>query len=300
MRICMLNNLEEKMKKCLSILLLISLAFVFISCASKMTFDKESTLKIPDEFQSKSSPDLEFIGFKADANNLPTSNGDIIKFMGWTKETYYFPSDFDLWKTYKTDTYIKNLGNVLEKSNVAYDKSFSYFGIYSLQELELYKSDKRFVTFIEVNKNHLSGSVKDNWVWPAAILMGTGGGLIPGGLVWVGSDPDNSLGLGESGKKMVGVGIGTFALGAVFCALPAKTTLIFNGEYQIYVYDTEEKKVIYKDTVIVSETDSYKGSFFNENTNQNEVYNYYGSLIYNSILQKYVEVEKFLYNYVKE
>ncbi len=297
---CLIFYLEKKMKKCLYFFFLLSLAFTLISCASTMTFDKKANLVIPDEFQAKSSPDLEFIGFKADANNLPTGNGETIKFTGWTRETYYFPSDFDLWKTYKTDTYIKNLGNVLEKSNVAYDKSFSYFGIYSLQELELYKSDKRFITFVEVNKNHLSGTIKDNWVWPAAILMGTGAGIAPGGLVWVVSDPDGTLGLKESGKKMVGIGIGTLALGAVFCALPAKSTLMFNGEYQIYVYDTKEKKVIYKDAVIVSEMDTYKGSFFNENTNQNEVYNYYGSLIYNAILQKYVEVERFLYNYIKE
>ncbi len=242
---------------------------------------------------------MEFIGFKADANNLSTGNGDSIKITGWwSRDTYSFPSDFDLWKTYKTDTSLKNLGNVLEKAMVAYDKSFSYFGIYSLQELELYKSDKRFVTFVEVNKNHLGGKVKDDWIWPSAILLGTGIGLVPSGAVWVVNDPDNQLGLENTGKTFVGVGLGSLVLGSVLCAIPAKTELYFNGEYQIYVYDTKNKRVIYKDNVVISEKDTYKGSFFNDNTNTTEVYNYYGTLVDNAILQKNVEVEKFLLNYV--
>lgn len=275
------------------------LAFLFMSCASVMNFDKKVSVEVPNEFQQKDSPDLEFIGFKADANNLSTGNGESIKLSGtWTRETYTFPSDFDLWKTYKTDSSLKNLGNVLEKSNVAYDKSFSYFGIYSLQELELYKSDKRFVTFVEVNKNHLGGTVKDNWIWPGAILLGTGAGVMSGGSVWIVSDPDNYLGLRDPGKVMVGVGLGAAVLGAVCYAIPAETTLNFSGEYQIYVYDTKDKKVVYKDVVVVSETDKFKGSFFNESTSKYEVYDYYGTVVNNAILRKYAEVQRFLTNYI--
>ena len=289
------------MKKFVISLFISLIILVLASCASTMNFDKKTSIIVPDEFQSKSSPDMEFIGFKADANNLSTSNGESIKQTGtWTVETYSFPSDFDLWKTYKTDTSLKNLGNTLEKSNVAYDKSFSYFGIYSLQELELYKSDKRFVTFVEVNKNHLGGTVKDNMLTPAAILLGAGGGLIGLGGTWAVLDNDNSLGLGEPGKMYLGIGLGTAAIGGILYALPAKTTLKFNGEYQIFVYDTKDKKVVYKDSVVVSETDTFKGSFFNENTNKYEVYDYYGALVDNAILQKYVEVQRFLHNYVKE
>ena len=279
---------------CISIL-----AFLFMSCASVMNFDKKVSVEIPNEFQQKESPDLEFIGFKADANNLSTGNGESIKLSGtWTRETYTFPSDFDLWKTYRTDSSLKNLGNVLEKSNVAYDKSFSSFGIYSLQELELYKSDKRFVTFVEVNKNHLGGTVKDNWIWPGAILLGAGAGTMSGGSIWVVSDPDNSLGLRDPGKVMVGVGLGTALLGAACYAIPAETTLNFSGEYQIYVYDTKDKKVVYKDVAVISETDKFKGSFFNESTNKYEVFDYYGTVVNNAILRKYAEVQRFLDNYV--
>lgn len=275
------------------------LAFLFMSCASVMNFDKKVSVEVPNEFQQKNSPDLEFIGFKADANNLSTGNGESIKLTGtWTRETYTFPSDFDLWKTYKTDSSLKNLGNVLEKANVAYDKSFSYFGIYSLQELELYKSDKRFITFVEVNKNHLGGTVKDNWILPGALLLGAGDGLILSGSIYVLMDPNNYYGLGDPGKTMIGVGLGSVVIGALCCAIPAETTLNFSGEYQIYVYDTKDKKVVYKDVVVVAETGKFKGSFFNESTNKYEVYNYYGTIVNNAILSKYAEVQRFLDNYV--
>lgn len=288
------------MKKGFFVGFLLTIIFLFISCASTMTFDKNVSIKVPQEFQIKDSPDLEFIGFKADANNLSTGNGESVKIVGcFTTEKYNFPSDFDLWKTYKTETSLKNLGSILEKSNVAYDKSFSYFGIYSLQELELYKSDKRFITFVEVNKNHLGGTVKDDYIWPGAISLGLGLGLISGGSIWAIEDSDNYLGLGDKGKVMIGIGVGSTALGTIFCALPAKTTLKFTGEYQIYVYDTKDKKVIYKDVVSISKTDTFKGSFFNESTNKYEVYNYYGALVDNAILNKYVEVQKFLKNYTK-
>ena len=275
--------------------------FLFISCASTMKFERNSILEVPKEFAEKDSPDLEFIGFKADANNLSTGNGESVRLSGnWMQETYFFPSDFDLWRTYKTDTLLKKLGNTLEKSNVAYDKSFSYFGIYSLQELELYKSEKRFVTFVEVNKNHLGGTVKDDFYWSGALLLGLGAGITSGASIWFIGDKNNYLGLQEPGLVLSFAGLFATVSGGVLLALPAKTTLNFNGEYEIFVYDTKDKKIVYKDVVAVSQEDTYEGSFFNANTNKYEVYNYYGTLATNAILQKYVEVERFLEHYEKD
>ena len=288
------------MKKRIPSILIAGFAFLFMSCASTMEFNKSSKIDVPDTFQTKRAPELEFIGFKADANNLSTGNGESVKIAGtWTTETYTFPSDFELWKTYKTDSSLKNLGSLLEKSNVAYDKSFSYFGIYSLQELELYKSEKRFVTFVEVNKNHLGGTVKEKWIWPGAILLGTGVGLVSGGAIYVTGDPDNTLGLGKPGKVMIGIGLGTTAVGAALAAIPCETILRFDGEYQIYVYDTKDKKIVYKDVVSVAKKDTYKGSFFHNSTNKYEIYDYYGTLVHNAILKKYTEIQRFIDNYLE-
>lgn len=273
---------------------------LFVSCATTMKFDKSTAIQVPEGFSIKTQPDMEFIGFKADANNLSTGNGESVKFIGtWSTETQYFPSDFELWKTYKTDSSLKNLGNLLEKLNVAYDKSFSYFGIYSLQELELYKSDKRFVTFVEVNKNRLSGTITDNCLLAGSVLYGTGIGLISSGTAFIISDPNNNMNLQESGEVALGLGLGLGLVGGMLLAVPAKTTLNFSGEYQIYVYDTRDKKIICKESVVVSEEDTYSGSFFNDSTNRYEVYNYYGTIVNNAILQKYAEIEKYIENYVK-
>ena len=263
------------MKKNILFIALIGVLSLFVSCATTLNFNKTTSISVPNDFSKNQEPNLEFIGFKADANNLSTGNGESVKVTGtWTTETNYFPSDFDLFKTYKTDTSLKNLGNLLEKSNVAYDKSFSYFGIYSLQELELYKGNKRFVTFVEVNKNHLGGTIKDSCLWPGALLTGAGLGLMIPGVIWTAADSDNELGLGNTGKACLGIGIGSGVLGGILLAMPAKTTLRFSGEYQIYVYDTRDKKIVYKESVVVSETDTFSGSFFNETTNKYEVYNY--------------------------
>ena len=289
------------MRKNILLISFFVVSVLFFSCATTMKFDKSASISVPDGFSMNSEPDLEFIGFKADANSLSTGNGEIVKVTGtWTTETNHFPSDFELFKTYKTDTSLKNLGSLLEKSNVAYDKSFSYFGIYSLQELELYKGNKRFVTFVEVNKNHLGGTIRDDCLWPGAILTGAGVGLMIPGAIWAAADSENELGLGNSGKACLGIGIGSGLIGSILLAMPSKTTLRFIGEYQIYVYDTSEKKIVYKESVVVSETDTFSGSFFNETTNKFEVYNYYGTIVNNEILKKYAEVKKYIDTYVKQ
>ena len=63
--------------------------------------------------------------------------------------------------------------------------------------------------------------------------------------------------------------------------------------------DTRDKKIVYKESVVVSETDTFSGSFFNETTNKYEVYNYYGTIVNNAILKKYAEVEKYIETFVK-
>ena len=263
-----------------------------------MTLNKSVSMDIPDTFTMKSEPEMEFIGFKADANLLSTSDGESVTLAGtWTKETYKFPSEFDLWKKFKTNTCLKKVGSVLQDANVAYDQSFAYFGIYSLQELELYKSKKRFITFIEVNKHRLGGTVRDPGTIPGSIITGTGLGLVAGGGVWVLLDQGNELGLQKTGKTLALSGLGIGAAGALVWAIPATTELSFVGEYQIYVYDTKSKKVVYKIPVSVSEKDKFKGSYFNENTDKNAVDEYYATLVYNALLEKYVLVDQFIANY---
>lgn len=228
-------------------------ALIVTGCATPLKMNKLSITEVPPNLAEKNTPDMEFIGFKADANSLSTENGDSVKLAGtWTMETYNFPSEFNLWKSYKNDTCLRNIGSVLQNANVAYDQSYAYFGIFSLQELELYKSKKRFVTFIEVNKHRLGGTVKDNFMMPGSIILGAGIGCALSGATWAGLDSNNELGLGNTGKTLVGVGIGSAALGAILLAIPEKTMLSFNAVYQIYIYDTQKKEIIYKDAITIN------------------------------------------------
>jgi len=107
------------------------------------------------------------------------------------------------------------------------------------------------------------------------------------------------LGLRDPGKVLCGIGIGSSVLGAILLTQPAKTTLNFEGVYQIYVYDTQAKEIVYKDAVTITESDVFSGSYFNEGTDKNAVNNYYATLVYNEILKKYASVDQFINQYKK-
>lgn len=127
-------------------------------------------LDVPQNYREAVKPidgnqKMEFIGWKASADNLSTTTVVVTTANNknsFTQRASITTSEFDSWKQFKNDPVISGFGNKLETSGIAIDKSFAYFGIYSLQELELYKSDYRYITFIQVNKNRLTGESKDS------------------------------------------------------------------------------------------------------------------------------------------
>jgi hypothetical protein len=224
-----------------------------------MNFDKSATLR---ESMHGTNTKMEFIGFKGTYDTLG--------------------SDYDIWQNFKKDTALAKLGAVLQDKGIAYDQSFAYFGMYSLQEIATYKSKQRYVTFVDTEKNNFTYVYSDinQQIW-----VGIGSGFAIGGLV-------NTL-------------IKQYTLGLIFSSvgllsflpalIPGKTTVTFNGVYSIYVYDTENKEIIYKDTVNVGPLiDKYSGSYEHPDTNKNAVWNYYSTLAFNEIIKKYGEVYQFL------
>ena len=80
----------------------------------------------PDKTEKISeNPNMEFIGFKG------------------------YDADGSL-KMMKKESNFDKFGSSLQFAGIAIDSAYTYFGIYSLQELEVYKSSKRYVTFVEV------------------------------------------------------------------------------------------------------------------------------------------------------
>jgi hypothetical protein len=239
-----------------------------------MKFDKTASLQ---ESSFGKTTKMEFIGFKGSFDSLGYDN--------------------EVWQKFKNETNLSRLGKVLEDKGIAFDQSYAYFGIYSLQEISAYKSKQRYVTFVETEKNSFSYSYNNK---PQQIWGGLGAGFIGGGvpLLIYGNAYSNDEYVGDLAKAYQQMGIGFSLLGLVClipALVPAKTTIEFNGKYNIYVYDTVDKEIIYKDSVIIGPfIDEYEGSYDAVGTNKGAVINYYSTLVYNEIILKYNDIYKYL------
>ena len=99
-----------------------------------LVFDK--TVEPYKVEQSSAIPDMEFIGFKGYETSLNLKEMKKV-------------SNFD------------KFGSSLQFGGIAVDASYGYFGIYSLQELGVYKNTKRYVTFVEVADFSITHAKKD-------------------------------------------------------------------------------------------------------------------------------------------
>ncbi len=285
------------MKRFFYVLFFITVGFSFVSCATTMVFSKYATPKTLEKNQNSTIDRLEFIGFKTDDSFLSKNTGEHADFLSLDGTNYFFPSELELWKTFKTNSCIKDLGSALQKSNIAYNKSYSYFNTYTKTDLEQYESDHRFVSFVEVETNLLNGKITDSILYTCIGSLGVGASLIPIGIPFMIVDSDGQTGLKGLGGTMLGFGIGASLLGGVLAFVPCKTILRYNGLYNIVVFDTQNKEIVYKDSVSIRTEDVFKGSYFNEETKKMHVHNYYATLVYNRILEKYAEVIQFLEEY---
>lgn len=287
------------MKKIFRIFLIIMILVVSLSsCATSITVAKQvDSYKIESVRSDK--PIMEFIGYKGDSNILSTtaetknSFGKVLTVM----------SPFDQWKAITQTDSLRNMGITLQDKNIAIDKAFAYFGIYSLQELELYKSQARYVTFIEVAKNQYTindnGINKNLWGLYGATFLGSGLAFNLLGAIIPEKEKVGYYTRDNSGIKSLcqGFGIG-FDIAGVICLIPAisksKTESTFEGLYNVYVYDTQSKEIIFKDSVSINSSDVFDGSYFYDEASKKIVNEYYGKIISNALLRKYDEINKFL------
>lgn len=287
------------MKKIFSLFfILMILVISFTSCATSITVAKQvDSYKI--ESANNDKPIMEFIGYKGDSNILSTTSetknsfGKVLTVM----------SPFDQWKAITQTDSLRNMGMTLQNKNIAVDKSFAYFGIYSLQELELYKAQSRYVTFIEVAKNQYfiedNGTIKNNWGTLGATFLGSGLAFNILGAVIPDKRHDGYYTYDNSNLKrayqIFGIG---FDIAGLLFLIPAisksKTTSKFEGLYNVYVYDTISKEIIYKDSVSINSTDNFDGSYFYDDASKKIVHEYYGKIISNALLRKYDEINKML------
>lgn len=284
------------MKKKLILLLICISPCLFLSCATAISVGKA----IPkyEIAASYENPKMDFIGFKVDSNILSTSSSTKISTGFWTPNVDTVTSEFDQAKAIANTKSLRQLGYNLETSGIANNKTDSYFGIYSLQEMELYKSDSRYVTFVEVAENKLD--YKDNK--GASVIMGAlGGGFVAGGLpiFFLGESYKNdkyAQDLAESYSVLGGICTAVGIPFIIAALIPTKTKINFTGMYYIYLYDTQTKSLIRKEVVSVNCSENFKGSYTYDDSSKEIVRDYISQNVYNSLLQKYDELNTWLKN----
>lgn len=279
------------MKK-IGLALIVVFSMIFMSCASAIKVGKNvEKYNITSMFDN---PDMEFIGFKIDSNILSTSSSAKLSAGVWMPAVDNVMSEYDQAKAISTTGSRRQLGYILESNGIAVNKMDSYFGIYSLQEMELYKSDKRYVTFVEVSKSKLDFS--DN-KGSKNLLGGVGAGFIGGGLPFLILGAAYNDGKNELAKyymTMGGIFTGLGVPFAITALTPSKTKINFSGLYNIYLYDTQTKSLIRKDSVSVNLNEKFVGSYTYDDNSKDIVWTYISDNVYNAILKKYDELNKWL------
>ena len=254
-------------KKLIFSLIGIVLFIIFNSCASISVGKTVASYEVKTNLNSE--PKMEFIGFKADTAL------QVNKFFYEDK----MMTPLDQWKTIQNTPKLKNIGTTLENNNIAENKAFAYFGIYSLQELELYKAAHRYVAFIEVTDNYYSMDEKGAARRVVSNVFAGIAGEAGMSCLIIGTEDSSAL---APGAVLLGAG-GLLLYNGV---RPITTVTTFQGAYNIYIYDSLNKKIIYKEPVVVNSTDRWQGEL-NSDSAYNIVNTYYGELINNALLEAF-------------
>ncbi|MBR1787153.1 MAG: hypothetical protein IJ756_08375 [Paludibacteraceae bacterium] len=175
----------------------------------------------------------------------------------------------------KNNLFAKNYGQTLERVHLAVNKQDYYMGIYSLQELSAYKSDKRYVAFVDVIKQQFS--CNDNIDYNEGLALG--GWLVAGFTV--------------------------FTLFPVYvpmiCSAKKNTCLVtLNGSYVLYLYDTEKKEVALTIPMEINVQDRYKGQFLHKDTDKAAVQEHYKNQLFNLWNENFVKAYRFIENLNKQ
>ncbi|MCQ2312664.1 MAG: hypothetical protein MJZ84_04355 [Paludibacteraceae bacterium] len=167
----------------------------------------------------------------------------------------------------KSNMFFKNLGSDLEIWQLAFDKQATYFSNIDLDELASYKSQHRYISFIDVQKHiyRCFDAVEDNE------------GLEVGG--WIVA------------------GLTVFTLVPVYvpmlCVADKNVCEItLKGEYNIIVYDTQKKEVAFTVPIAIDIVDRYKGQYNHKSTNKPEVDKYYQIILQNEFINAYEKINQ--------
>lgn len=277
------------MKKLTPIIFIVALAAALSSCATAISVGKAQEYNLT---VANPEPVMDFIGYKIDTSLVPTVSDSSAEGDEWTANinTVMVMPTVDQAKAVTITKGLGNLGQNLESVKLANNKAHSFLGNFSLQELELYKGDSRYVTFVEVAKNdfkyHDNGATKLPFGLSGAGLATTS--AISTYLLLPTREPVLYV------PSML-LGIPSVPL-LILAFMPSKTKVSFDGAYNVYVYDTQAKSLIAKDTVSLTWKKTFEGSYMYDKESKEALENYVGQEIYNVLVKKYDELNRWLKN----
>lgn len=169
----------------------------------------------------------------------------------------------------KNNVMFKEFGADLERNQIAINKQNFYMGAYSLQELKNYKSSMRYITFVDVVRHTYSHSDA------------------------VHNNPDMEI----AGWFIAGFTIFTLFpiyVPLICCADKNDCQIKLKGEYNLYIYDTEKKEIVYNSQIELNEDDIYQGQYSHKKTDKKAINERYKNILYNTLLEHYAQA----YNYI--
>lgn len=166
---------------------------------------------------------------------------------------------------------LKDFGKELERSHIALNRQDFYMGVYSLQELEVYKASKRYVTFVDVLK--LSSTYNDNVL----------------------NKPNLEI------TAYVIAGLTCFAGFPIYVPMliaskPNKCKLSLQAEFKLYVYDTQKKEIVLSIPMSIDNSNIYKGSYLHKDTDRSAITQRDKTLLNNLLLENYSKAYNFITN----
>ena len=179
---------------------------------------------------------MEFIGFK----NLPPKN--------------------------KT---LEDFGMQLERAHIAVNRQDFYMGVYSFQELEVYKSSMRYVSFVDIEKisSTYNDGINDN---PS---LTTWGWFMAGFTVFT--------------LPMVYVPM-------IVCGNKDYCQLSVNLKCKLYVYDTVKKEIVLTTPIDYQWAETYKGQYLHKDSTRDAINDSNQARIYNELLDYYARAYNFI------
>ncbi len=163
----------------------------------------------------------------------------------------------------------KEFGADLERTNIAVNKQNYYMGAFSLTELDSYKASMRYITFIDIVRHAYShnDAINDN------IDMYNAGVIIA------------SLSLGTLIPVYV----------PLLCAWDKNDCeMMLKGEYNLVIYDTQEKKIILSSPFEINYKKLFKGQYSYKKTDTKQVDAQFKSMLYDEFFAQYLRAYQYL------